>query len=147
MSKKRGSKVSEDGLFWWWGKSKIFAAGFELVTLGFASHCLAYLATRILVFKCNKNDLSHEKIEFIKLQLWNLHKTKERELLGACENLVMVSQPVFALLTFDHSHRWKSLTLLAFYLCFQVYKHSAIQIAHKSTSRRTNIFRNFDTFI
>ena len=43
------------------------------------------------------------KIESFKLQLWNLHKTKERELQGACENLVKISQSVFAFLTFDQS--------------------------------------------
>ena len=31
------------------------AAGFELVTTGFASHCLTYLATWIHEYKCNEN--------------------------------------------------------------------------------------------
>ena len=32
-----------------------------------------------------------------------MRKTKERELQGACETLVKISQSVFALLTFDQS--------------------------------------------
>ena len=43
------------------------------------------------------------KIASFKLQLWNLQKQKERELQGACESLVKISQSVFALLTFDQS--------------------------------------------
>ena len=65
------------------------------------------------------------KIESMKLQLWNVLKTRERELQGTCEKL-MISQPIFALLTFDHSSRSKSLTLLVLLPCsYYLYDVSA----------------------
>ena len=111
------------------------------------------------------------KIEYCKLQLWNLRKTKERQLQVACENLVKISQSVFALLTFDQSslkftdplvlftccqenkeffgYKCKYFHFKAiFYVIFGIFKHRSITPWQKSRklSTASNLVGNWRHF-